>query len=283
MSNQKEHQYWEVTAPAIEAQSSSQTEYVFDQGSQSVSLTRCLRLSPVGPQGVDYSPSQSLPQVPDSTPPPSGSHTSSGISSTYSSMMLPPLRMTHDPRNLVPSPLSSGHPQMYSLRPPPPNSSPNQIQAEFYYSYSMPYPPRPPAYSGHMPAHSGSSSNGPPEIFTPVSAHTNSYRFSYPGQGTIQPYLFSPWQGQDRQLPGAPGSNFGTSERKGSPDSSTTTGERWDRPSPNQVGAASPLTERSTSVDEKDCKGISYTADAEVKQTPQVCKMSFRRLNEVRR
>ncbi|OXG31322.1 hypothetical protein C359_03330 [Cryptococcus neoformans Bt120] len=259
MSNQKEHQYWEVTAPATETQSSSQPEP-----------------SAGGPHGVDYSPSQSLPQVPDSAPLPNGSHPSPSITSTYSSMMLPPLRMSYDPRNPEPSPLSSGHPQMYSLRPPPPNYSPNQMQPEFYYSYPLPCPPRPPAYSSHMPASSGSSSNGPSEIFTPVSANTNSYRFSYPGHGTIQPSLFSPWQGQDRQLPGAPGSNFGTSDqRKGSPGSSTATGERWDRPSPTQGGAASPLTERSTSVDEKDSKGISYTTDAEVKQTPQMKRQCF--------
>lgn len=197
-------------------------------------------------------------------------------------MMLPPLRMSHDARNSVPSPLSSGHPQMYSLRPPPHNDSPNQMQPEFYYTYPVPYPLRPPAYNGHMPTHSGSSSNGPPEIFTPVSANINSYGFSYSGQGTIQPSLFSPWQGQDRRQPDAPSSNFGTSgERKGSGGSSTTTGERWDRPSPNHGGTASPLTERSTSVDEKDPKEIRYTTDAEVKQTSQVCKMSSRRINEV--
>ncbi|KIR33600.1 hypothetical protein I352_03677 [Cryptococcus deuterogattii MMRL2647] len=243
MSNEKQPQYWEITAPAIEAQLSSQPD-----------------------------PSQSLPQVPDSAQPPNGSHPSPSVISTYSSMMLPPLRMSHDARNSVPSPLSSGHPQMYSLRRPPANASPNQMQPEFYYTYPMPYPLRPPAYNGHMPTHSGSSSNGAPEIFTPVSANTNSYGFSYSGQGTIQPSLFSPWQGQDRRQPDAPSSHFGTAdERKGSPGSSTTTGERWDRHSPNHGGAASPLTVRSTSVDEKDTKEISYTTDAEVKQTSQLC------------
>nr|KIR50096.1 hypothetical protein I312_00027 [Cryptococcus bacillisporus CA1280] len=254
MSNEKQPQYWEVTAPAIEAQSSSQPE------------------PPDRPHDVNYSPSQSLQQVPDSAQPPNGSHPSPGVTSTYSCMMLPPLRMSHDARNSVPSPLSSGHPQMYCLRPPPPNASPNQMQSEFYYTYPMPYPLRPPAYNGHMPTHSGSSSNGPPEIFTPVSANINSYGFSYSGQGTIQPSLFSPWQGQDRRQPDVPSSNFGTSdERKVSPGSSTTTGERWDRPSPNHGRAASPLTERSTSVDENDPKEIRYTTNAEVKQTSQLC------------
>lgn len=250
----------------------------------SISLTHCSRSPPDRPHDVNYSPSQSLQQVPDSAQPPNGSHPSLGVTFTYSCMMLPPLRMSHDARNSVPSPLSSGHPQMYCLRPPPPNASPNQMQSEFYYTYPMPYPLRPPAYNGHMPTHSGSSSNGPPEIFTPVSANINSYGFSYSGQGTIQPSLFSPWQGQDRRQPDVPSSNFGTSdERKVSPGSSTTTGERWDRPSPNHGRAASPLTERSTSVDEKDPKEIRYTTNAEVKQTSQVCKMSFRRINEVTR
>lgn len=249
---------------------------------KSISLTHCSRPPPDRPHDVNYSPSQSLPQVPDSAQPPNGSHPSPSVISTYSSMMLPPLRRSHDARNSVPSPLSSGHPQMYSLRRPPANASPNQMQPEFYYTYPMPYPLRPPAYNGHMPTHSGSSSNGAPEIFTPVSANTNSYGFSYSGQGTIQPSLFSPWQGQDRRQPDAPSSHFGTAdERKGSPGSSTTTGERWDRHSPNHGGAASPLTVRSTSVDEKDTKEISYTTDAEVKQTSQVCKMSSRRINEV--
>lgn len=34
MSNEKQPQYWEATAPAIEAQSSSQAKYVFDPGSE---------------------------------------------------------------------------------------------------------------------------------------------------------------------------------------------------------------------------------------------------------
>ncbi|WVO22361.1 uncharacterized protein IAS62_003691 [Cryptococcus decagattii] len=254
MSNEKQPQYWEVTAPAIEAQSSSQPEPPPDR-----------------PHDVNYSPSQSLPQVPDSAQPPNGSHPSPSVTSTYSCTMLPPLRMSHDARNSVPSPSSSGHPQMYSLRPPP-----NQMQPEFYYTYPMAYPLRPPAYNGHMPTHSGSSSSGPPEIFTPVTANINSYGFSYSGQGTIQPSLFSPWQGQGRRQPEAPSSNFGTSdEKKGSPGSSTTTGERWDRPSPNHGGAASPLTERSKSVDEKDPKEIRYTTNAEVKQTSQMKRQCF--------
>ncbi|ODN98237.1 hypothetical protein L198_03479 [Cryptococcus wingfieldii CBS 7118] len=219
-------------------------------------------------------------------------------------MMLPPLRLTTqdprpdprldhrlDPRLSATAPLEPGTPR--------PHASPiSQGPGMGYYPYPMSYPPHryypPHQVHGHpgMPPNSASSA-GTPEIFTPVSGHSD-YSFYPPPQqqqmqATIQPSVFSPWQaqqqhaqsgGQDRRgPPGTLSFNISSSsedrvrESPGSSANGTGGGGdgRWENKSPmRENGRGSP----ASSEDEVP-RQITYTTDAEIKQCATIKRECF--------
>ncbi|ODN80049.1 hypothetical protein L202_03908, partial [Cryptococcus amylolentus CBS 6039] len=236
-----------------------------------------------------YSPT--LPQI----QPPSGALPIQSPPQHPHAMMLPPLRLnTQDPRP-DPSLDQRLDPRLSATAPlepgtPRPHASPiSQGPGMSYYPYPMSYPPHryypPRQVHGHpgMPPNSASSA-GTPEIFTPVSAHSD-YSF-YPQQqqqmqATIQPSVFSPWQAQQQHAqsgghdhrgpPGTLSFNISSSSKdrvQESPGSSANdTGGGGEGGSPmREHGRGSP----GSSEDEVP-RQIAYTTDAEIKQSATLC------------
>ncbi|WVQ99171.1 hypothetical protein IAU59_006303 [Kwoniella sp. CBS 9459] len=212
-------------------------------------------------------------------------------------MMLPPLRMPHDPKLNVSYSPSNGSPAQphYGFSPYP--------GAGGYQSRPQPYP-----YSGHATQHSTSSSTGS-EIWTPVSASGNGgYPFnSHQNFGaspahsqqpttpsTIQPSVFPSWQSvSDSRSRGNQGTIsplglLGTdSSRLDGRRSSTpgqSGGDKWDRTAQSSLGVSPNTSDQLSSDDEvkPDVKDspVTYTTDSEVKQTAELKRMCFNCANK---
>ncbi|WVQ77280.1 hypothetical protein IAR50_006964 [Cryptococcus sp. DSM 104548] len=218
------------------------------------------------PTRHQYSPPSTLPQIQSPSNPPHHPHAT----------MLPPLRLNTQ-NSRIESRLDP-RPSTAILEPstPKPLASPlSHAPGMGYYPYPMSYHPSHHSYP-HNPPHSqahgypgmppdSASSTSTPEIFTPVSADSD-YAF-YPQQhmqGTIQPSVFSPWQAQQHQQLQSQGQ-----DRRGSPGSGVAAGgadARW--------GGKSPAGERGDgsgdSSEDEVPRQITYTTEAEVKQTPTI-------------
>ncbi|OCF40459.1 hypothetical protein I317_05762 [Kwoniella heveanensis CBS 569] len=208
-------------------------------------------------------------------------------------MMLPPLRMPHNTRMDVSYSPSTGSP------------------AQPHYGFSS-YPgtggyqsrPQPYSYSGHVPQHSTSSSTGS-EIWTPVSASGNGgYPFNshqsfgaHPSHkqqpttpSTIQPSVFPSWQSvsdsrtrvhQSTISPlGMLGSDSNRLDERRSSTPGQSGGDKWDRTAQSSVDVSPNTSDQLSSEDDvkaeaKDLNQVTYTTDAEVKQTAELKRMCF--------
>ncbi|WRT66106.1 uncharacterized protein IL334_003059 [Kwoniella shivajii] len=244
-------------------------------------------------QQPHYSPTQALPQL-------QPLYSASSNPASVPTMMLPPLRIPKhsDPRINPAYASSSLSPYQNNFGYPPSYANVNQ-----YSQYQR--PPTGGYFSGHVFHYSNSSSAGT-DPWTPLSPTGNggiSYFNSSPVHqpyaappphqplpttpSTIQPSAFPSWQvpseiksksGYSLNSPlGMPGSeNSRLLDRRSSTPGGQST-ERWDRPSmvPSSNTSDHPSSDIDDEAKSEVKPEVTYTTDAEVKQTPEIKRMCY--------